>query len=411
MATKMMGRAVASALLVALCLLAGSTLTRVQGQCTTTDGGPLCGLTSQETGFFNQGLTNFNTQWAPIQGLGPVFTFKSCFGCHNSPAAGGGSFGKSTLFGKLNSDGSFNPLTNEGGPLLQSFSIGGQVAGCSLKGETLPADATIKSFRLMPPVMGFGLIDSIPDDAILANAVDQGDGIHGVANMTLDANGNLRPGRFGRKAQFPTVIQIDAAAFGHDIGVTTPLVPTEDLPSGNPIPAGCQIASTPNDPEGANLVPIFWFTLFLAPHQASALSASAQAGQQLFTSIGCAKCHIPTMQTAAQVFVPVDLKGNVVGPSAALSNQPVPLYSDLLLHDMGTGLADNFPQGQATGTQWRTTPLWGISLRSFFLHDGRTASLSTAITSHGGEATTVVNRFKALSATDQSNITSFLKSL
>jgi len=278
---------------------------------------------------------------------------------------------------------------------------------CQLSGEILPADATIVAKHLAPPTFGSGLIDSILDSDILAQAIDKGSGVHGVANMVPDELGVTRPGRFGRKAQFVTAMQFSASALAHDMGITNTYVPDEDLPSGQPIPPNCAVAPEPNDTNDTNLVATYHYLMYLAPNTPGAGNAN---GQALFTSVGCALCHLPSYTTQSIVKVKLDLNGSTI-QSKALSSQPVNLYSDLLLHDMGTTLQDQVPFGEATGTQWKTPPLWGLSLRTRYLHDGRATSLQTAIVLHGGEAATVVHNFRALSAQDQSDLILFISSL
>jgi CxxC motif-containing protein (DUF1111 family) len=388
-------------------------------------GPPLPNLSSFELDLYNRGIFPFDLSWSPNFGLGPVFTQTGCRGCHSTPVAGGFSTTKSTSFGKLNSDGSFNPLINEGGPLLQSKSVAPLISNgaCVLAGEVVPADATIVSKRVVPALFGSGLIDAIPDATILGNAANQANdplaqslGIHGVANMTPDFNGVLRPGRFGRKAQRPTLLQQVADAFQQDVGITNPLNPNEDLPQGQPVPPNCQVLRIqPNDAQGNEVVDIFQVLEFMAPVAPQPPTEQSLAGQTVFSSIGCALCHTPSLQTGSGVIVPLTLttSGTVATSetSAALSNQTANLYSDLLLHDMGPGLADGMVQGQATGSQWRTTPLWGLGQRTVFLHDGRTNNLDTAIRAHGGEAAGVVSNYVGLSADEKANLLAFLKSL
>lgn len=370
-------------------------------------GGPLPNLTTLETALFTGGQKNFFKLWDPIHGLGPVFTNSACANCHSQPVPGGNSPQKITLFGATNLDGSFNPLTGEGGPLLQPNSVSKFLPTCTLAGETIPADATIVGQRLSPPAFGSGLINSIDQNSILANAIDKGMGVHGTAAMVLDENGQSKVGRFGKKAQFADLLQFTSEALTHDLGVTSPLIPTEDLPQGQPIPPACELAAEPNDPGGKQLVAIFHFVEYLAPVTPGTPNVN---GQALFNSIGCALCHLPSYTTAPSVSVALDLNGKTL-VSKALSNQQVNLYSDLLLHDMGPGLADNIPQGAASGSQWRTTPLWGLSLRTQYLHDGRTTDLTTAIKDHGGEAQQVVQNFNTLSSSDQADLVSFISSL
>jgi CxxC motif-containing protein (DUF1111 family) len=412
-----------SAGLVILLLVAAATLlsnfaqlrpAHVQAQ--TTLGGPIAGLTSGQMTHFTIGQSQFNFPWDPVHGLGPVYTQTKCNLCHiktstAGPVSGGFNGDVSffnTFFGKLNSDGSFNPLTNEGGMLLQKLSVNKFIPGCPMPGEIIPTDATIVAKHMPPALFGDGMIDAIDDNMILANVGSKGFGITAVANMVTDYTGKTRVGRFGLKAQFASLMQITGEAFGHDTAVTNPIVPVEDLPQGKPIPGACVKRSVPNDPQGAETVQIFDFLTYLAPVTPGAGNSN---GQALFTTVGCALCHTPSYPTDAAVMIPSDLFGHFNGPIAALSNQTVNLYSDLLLHDMGTTLSDKIPQGLATASQWRTAPLWGLSQRTVFLHDGRAKTVSAAILDHGGEATQVIGMFSALSPSDQADLIAFISSL
>jgi CxxC motif-containing protein (DUF1111 family) len=257
-----------------------------------------------------------------------------------------------------------------------------------------------------------GLIDSIPDDQILAQAVDKGMGIHGIANIVNDEKGNLRVGKYGYKAQLATLMQITGGAMQHELGITNPINPTEDLPQGKPIPPNCSIPRQPND-NGRDLISTFHFSLYLAPNTPGTPNEN---GQALFTSVGCALCHLPSYTTGDKIVVPVEWNGRTIF-SKALSNQPVNLYSDLLLHDMGGRLGDGFPMGLASDTMFRTTPLWGLSTRipptstNGLLHDARTTDVKTAILRHAGEAKQVIDNFNALSAEDQADLIAFISSL
>ncbi len=397
-------------------------LSTVAAQSSSAVGGPLANLSPNETSLFLAGQTTFNLKWDPFRGLGPVFTQPNCNLCHASPVPGGSSAGSTgfTLpnhatnieFAKLNSDGSFNPLTNEGGPFLQGNSNKQNLVGCTLNPEVVPADATIVARRTSPATYGDGLIDAIPDATILANAVNQGLGIQGVANLVPDENGVLRPGRFGRKDEAPDLLTFVGNAMVHELGITNPIQPNEDNPQGVPAPVQCDGAHThPNDLTGANLIKFLHFEQFLAPNPPATLSASGLAGKATFESIGCNKCHVETMTTASTVKVLTNVTGGSFNDTKALANQKVALYSDLLLHNMGPGLADGMVFGNSTGNQFRTEPLWGLSLRTVYLHDGRATTLTSAITAHGGEAATVISNFNALTATDQANLITFLNSL
>jgi CxxC motif-containing protein (DUF1111 family) len=372
----------------------------------STLGGPIPNLTSLETTLFNTGVVEFNKIWDPTMGLGPVYTQSACTGCHRAPVVGGVSGGTVTVFGKTNSDGTFNPLSEEGGPFLQPQSITKFQKACTLSGEVVPADATIVSARLTLPLFGDGLINSITEADILSNAVDKGMGVHGTPNMVPDENGEIHVGRFGRKAQFADLLQSTSNAFSDDLGITTPLLPTENLPQGQPIPPNCLHGPNPND-NGKELYAAALYMEYLAPPVPGTGNSN---GQALFSSVGCALCHLPSYTTAPAVNVQISIDGRII-QSRALSSQPVNLYSDLLLHDLGAVDGDGVPQGEASATQWRTAPLWGLGLRNHFMHAGTAMSLQDAIAAHGGEASTVVGNFNALRSTDRQDLLAFLQSL
>ena len=419
--------AVASAFLVALLWFTSPT---VHAQSSTL-GSPLPGLTSDQTTLFNNGLKTFDTKWDAFKGLGPVFTQAACFTCHgggiSSPTGipGQSSAIRGTRYGKWNSDGTFNYLDgtgtfpeNEGGPILHSQTVAqfvNKLPHCHVPGEVVPSDATVVNQIRSPQLFGLGLIDAIPESAILANAVDRGMGIQGVPNMVPDQSGNLHVGRFGQKASVPNLLFFTLSAMFNELGITSPTFPNEHLPQGiGPIPLACESdPNVPQDPNGAHSVSIYQFEVFLAPQTPQSLSAAAQVGKTMFETIGCNLCHVEQMQTDPNATVFTDLNGGNLGPVAALDNQAVFLYSDLLLHDLGPGLSGGIPLGQATLTQWRTAPLWGLSSRRTFgfLHDGHTTSVDQAIRDHGGEASQVISNYAGLSPIERSDLLAFLNSL
>ena len=312
---------------------------RVNAQ--TTLGGPLAGLTTGQLSHFTTGMTQFDFSWDAVHGLGPVYTNTNCNNCHAQPVFGGYNTAlRTTFFGSLNSDGSFNPLTNKGGFILQPLSVSKFIKGCALAGETTAnTGATIIAQRVPPPLFGDGLIDSIDDSTILANAGPKGLGISGVANMVPDYTGITRVGRFGRKGQFASLLQVVGEAFLHDIGITNPVATTEDCPQGNcNVPANCFKKSTSklNDP-GPETIQIYDFVVYLAPNIPGAVNTN---GQTQFNNVGCSLCHTVSYQTDPAAKVITDFAGHTNGPITALSNQTVSLYSDLLLHHMGPNLAD-----------------------------------------------------------------------
>jgi CxxC motif-containing protein (DUF1111 family) len=286
-------------------------------------------------------------------------------------------------------------------------------------------------FRIPTPVFGAGLIEQIPDAAILANQaanapLTQPLGIRGRANfavsgrtVTGQANNNGNDGtiaRFGWKAQNKSLLLFSGEAYNVEMGITNEIFPTERDETSR-----CQYAAVPNDALNTEAVTAIdgllaiekfaVFQRFLAPPVPSSDkpggALSIQRGRNQFASTGCALCHTPTLQT-----------GN--SAVAALRNRPANLYSDLLLHDMGPGLADGVSQGQAGPSEFRTAPLWGLGQRVFFLHDGRTSDLMQAIQAHqsgssrtgnASEANEVVNRFNDLSEFQKQDLVNFLRSL
>ena len=376
-------------------------------------GGPLSGLTTGQLTKFTTGMTQFDFAWDPVHGLGPIYTNNSCNNCHAQPVVGGYDNGnRVTYFGKLNSDGSFNPLTNEGGIVLQPLSGSKFIPGCTVAGEVIPSDANLITQNLPPPLFGAGLIDAIPDANIEANAVNKGMGIDGTVNMVTDWNGQSRVGHFGYKAQYASLLYSTGFQFNTEVGITNPVSTMENCPGGNcNIPPNCLKRKDPNDPNGVETIQLFDFESFLAPPTPGSGNSN---GQALFTSIGCILCHTQSYTTPPNVQIPTDFHGHTQTVQA-LSNQTVNLYSDLLLHHMGTGLADGFPFGMATGDQFRTTPLWGLSFRTVYLHDGRANNLTSAILDHSvngdGEAAQVIQNFNALSPQDQADLVAFISSL
>ena len=250
------------------------------------------------------------------------------------------------------------------------------------------------SLRIPSPVFGVGLLEAVPNKTIeqLADPEDiNGDGISGKVNQVWDVQTqSMAMGRFGWKASHPTLIQQTASAYVNDMGVTNPLFTEPD-------------GSADIDEEilgDAN----FYVQTLAVPARTLMNNSEVQKGEMLFTEAKCAACHISTLKTGKY-----EVK--------ELSNQTIHPYTDLLLHDMGEELADNRPDFLATGTEWRTPPLWGIGLTqtvlpySSFLHDGRARTVEEAILWHGGEAEASREAFRNLSASDRSALVKFLRSL
>ncbi|RJF87991.1 thiol oxidoreductase [Oleomonas cavernae] len=265
--------------------------------------------------------------------------------------------------------------------------------------------------RVAPPMIGLGLLEAIPAEAILAHADPDdrdGDGISGRPNRV---GPERRLGRFGWKAGQPDVALQTAHAFAGDLGLSTPLVGRSHGDC-MPAQAQCLAAATGDDPAAGIEVttPMFDLAVFYArnlavPARRGAGDAQVLAGKKLFYEIGCISCHVPKFVTARDDAAPEQ------------SFQLIWPYSDLLLHDMGDGLADNRPEGAANGREWRTPPLWAIGLtaqvsgRTEFLHDGRARSLLEAILWHGGEGQRSRDAVVGLSRAQRESLIDFLNSL
>ena len=362
----------------------------------------LPGLTNDQLAAFARGDAEFERRFAPTTGLGPIFNNVSCASCH-------GGDGRGRLSNALQRIGSVEDdfLRAVGGPQIQDKAIAGADA------ERLPTGVAV-SLRLPPPVFGSGLIDAIPDAAILSRADPDdrdGDGISGRPNLVTpadyvvpNAEAGQRIGRFGRKAQTATLVEQTTEAYHQDMGITSEFRPRENFNPLSSVPA--DVADRAVDPEITlgTLQAVVHYLRTLAPPKPGADTDARTQARAAFATVGCASCHVPVLQTGAS-------------PIGALSNRPVELYSDLLLHDMGDALADNRPDGSATGREWRTTPLWGLRLMREFLngqvllmHDGRARTVEEAILLHGGEARRARDAFAALTDGQRRALIDFVES-
>lgn len=365
-------------------------------------GGPVAGLDAARRAEFADGFNVFRQRENAESGLGPVFNDASCIACHGAPAPGGGSRRAVTLFGRVDAAGAFDPLVHLGGPLLQDRAL-----RPSLR-ERVPTEANVTARRVTTPLFGAGLIEAIPDAALRTLAATPGkpDGIRGRVSLVRDlATGDERVGRFGWKAQHATLVAFSADAFAHELGVTNRFFRADNAPNGDlsRLDSADRVLDPEDDADPASGRADLdraasYMRLLAAPtRNASSTTPEARAGQALFTSLACAACHTPELRT---------------GPSgiAALANKPVPLYSDLLLHDMGA-LGDGIAQGSAGPREMRTAPLWGLGRRGVYLHDGRAGTIDAAIRAHAGEAAPARALYVALPATRREQLLAFLRSL
>ena len=364
-------------------------------------GGPLAGLTAVEFEEFRLGLDDFLEVETSDEGLGPAFNGTSCAGCHNVPAIGGVSPVAEVRAGRLSAAG-FEPLVPSGDTLFHLFSI--PTHSCQ---PPIPADANVIARRVPVPVFGAGLIEAIEDETIrgLEDPQDHDrDGVSGrVAIVTDLATGERRVGRFGWKAQHATLLTFGADAYRNEMGITNDLFPTEAAAGVDA--ARMLLCDRIPDPEDITdprtrrrgIDNFASFMRFLAPVARGPLDAAvAVEANRLFSAVGCASCHTPTLPT---------------GPSSnpLFNRRPVALFSDLLLHDVGTG--DGIQQASAEPNELRTPALWGLRFRRPLLHDGSAATIDAAVRRHAGEARLAREGYERLSDADRTSLLAFLNSL
>ncbi|XOV92612.1 MAG: di-heme oxidoredictase family protein [Bacteroidota bacterium] len=393
--------------------------------------------------FFKRNWVTAPSSTENLDGLGPLFNTRSCSSCHALDGRGApplaGEEPVSLLFrlsrpGKIewetiddeNYGGQFNPLAilgvePEGIVSIDYEIINGQFGDGityelkkpiysfeNLKYGPFPDDLMI-SPRIAPHMVGLGLLEAIEEETILGFADPDdldGDGISGKANYVREVISDEQLiGRFGWKANQPTVRQQVAGAFQGDIGITSNIFPNQPCASGQ---ADCHESISGGEPELTDdiLDRVTLYSEVLAvPARRNWDNPDVLSGKMIFSDLGCSSCHIPKITTGSHPEHP------------ELSNQIIRPFTDLLLHDMGEGLADHRPDGFANGNEWKTPPLWGIGLiktvsgHTNFLHDGRARNLEEAILWHGGEADSIKEAYKKLSAADREAVIKFLESL
>lgn len=406
-------------------------------------------LSYDEQADFGIGNSFFRQNWviAPASttardGLGPFFNAISCSSCHFKDGRGRPQFADNETGHGLLLRLSI-PGVDAHGASLPDPIYGGQLQDNAILGQTTKGTYTIAyspivetyadgstvtlqkpiytignlgfgamaanvkiSPRIANQVIGLGLLEAVSEATILGfSTLNTQNGVSGKANYVYDVVSNsTKLGRFGWKANQPTIRQQAAAAFSGDMGITTSLFPNENIPFGV---NGSAIANG-GEPEisDSNFDKVVLYSSTLAvPARRNYTDPIVLAGKKSFETIGCASCHIPKMTTGATHDI------------AALRNQVIRPYTDMLLHDMGINLADDTPDFLASGSEWRTPPLWGIGLintvnsHTFLLHDGRAKNVEEAILWHGGEASYSKTEFKKLSKTERQALLSFIDSL
>ena len=384
--------------------LAAVAVAPLLGQGTPTrPGDPLPGITPREFDAFRVGLNAFTGVETVDDGLGPAFNGTSCGVCHSVPALGGVSPMAELRAGHRNADGTFRGLDADGSTLVHTFSVPNHV--CQ---PVLPADMNVVARRVPIPLFGAGLIEAIPDDTLLALAdpLDRNrDGSAGRASIVIDlATGDRRVGRFGWKAQVATLLTFSGDAYRNEMGITNDIFPAEYAygVAGQQMKV-CDVAPDPEDKRdpvtGLRDIDHFaTFMRFLAPIARGPVDDGVRDGERVFASIGCAACHVPALTTGAS-------------SNPLFDRRTVPLYSDLLLHNVGTG--DGIRQADSTASpeEMKTPPLWGVRFRRPLLHDGSAATVEDAISRHAGEAQAARQGFARLDDHSRASLLAFLGSL
>lgn len=412
-------------------------------------GVPVPTLTTAQLDTFRKGADLFNAHWKVFWfevgewGAGPTFNAMGCSECHQrngrgAPVAGGPDAHSMVVrLSRRGADAVGGPLPDPVyGDQLQTKGVTGvvpmegavEVAWIDSRitlgdGEVVTLrrpqvtfrdlrfgrmdDDLLSSPRVPPSMVGMGLLDAIADDTILElERQSTAAGMHGHANRVWDfARNGAAIGRFGHKASQPTLRQQIAAAFSGDIGVSSDYFPEQNCPGPQ---QACRELMAAGRPELGQMrwnAVEFHLRAAAVPARRDVDDPEVRRGELLFAQTQCAACHMPALQTADVPGLP------------ALSRQIIRPYTDLLLHDMGDGLADNRPDFKAGGREWRTAPLWGIGLSgtvngvTTYLHDGRARTLAEAILWHGGEAQDAADRFRAMAKDDRDALVRFLSSL
>lgn len=403
------------------------------------------GLNAHDSRFHSLGDAGFSqtfiTDPAPrFGGLGPVFNNVSCISCHHNDGKGTPTAGTVTSSMLMRVSTGIN--NEHGGPGAVS-GYGNQIQDLSVHGVApeakvsitytdkivsypdgttvtlrMPSYALLNTYagidphqlspRLAPPVFGLGLLECIPEATIagFAQANRQNtNGIKGHANYVYNPQTKRTElGRFGLKANTATLYVQVASAYQQDMGITNTLFPLESC-YGQPQMSAVFNPGQPNLPDSILNEVVFYVKSLAVPARRNVADAIVKRGQQLFTQIACAGCHIPTMRTGIDFSLP------------QISNQRIHPYTDLLLHDMGADLADGYTDYLAGGNDWKTPALWGVGLfdktngTAYYLHDGRARTIEEAILWHGGEAANARNGFMQLSSEDRQAVIKFIRSL
>jgi CxxC motif-containing protein (DUF1111 family) len=335
-------------------------------------------------------------------GLGPVYNAQACRECHQNPVSGSSTQVTELRVGRTDAFGNF--VDRPGGSLINDRAIHPDIQ------ERVAGEDTVRATRSALTLLGLGFVEAIADTTLTNIQTGQSSTVRGtIVNVPLlEAQGQTRIGRFGWKDQHASLVSFAADAYLNEMGITSPLQPTENTSNGSSVAAFDAVAD-PEDTGGQFGTDIDAFVNFMRSTKVPPRDTrfDVTAGQNLFSSIGCADCHIPTIQTAPPG---TSINGGTFTVPAELGDKIIHPYSDFLLHDVGTG--DGIVQGSTiTRNRMRTPPLWGLRVRPRLMHDLASFTRNDAIARHGGQATAARNNFNALTLTQKNDLIAFLNSL
>jgi|ERR1700710_60647 len=358
---------------------------------------------------FDLDRAQFDTVEQIADGLGPVYNAQACRECHQNPVSASSAQVNELRAGKLNNDGTF--VDHPGGSLINDRAI-----DAAIQEHVFDTD-TIRTFRTSLNLLGDGFVEATPDSEFTRIQSAQPVGMKGTIVMVpvLEANTpTTRIARFGWKNQHASLLSFAADAYLNEIGITSPLFPTENTSNGNSVAAFDTVLDPEDAPTGAHPFgpDVEAFTRFMrstkAPPRAPSISdtETPTAGEVVFDRIGCVTCHTDSITTAPKGTV---FNGGTFTVDGSLGSKTYHPYGDFMLHNIKTG--DGIVQAQASGTLIRTAPLWGLRTRTRLMHDGQSLTILDAINRHAGQAASSVGSFNALSAADNSALFVFLNSL
>jgi CxxC motif-containing protein (DUF1111 family) len=364
---------------------------------------PLDGLSAADVAEFHRGDDLFDLPFRPVDGLGPYFIRTSCGSCHAEGSRGPGLVQKMAI---VDADGVTAAADQSALPYGHTIRQG--LAAGAMTPLTAPQRPDVLvTIRLGPPVLGRGYMEAIADaeiQRIAAEEATRSDAIHGTIPMTtFDSvpsgdgfstyhTGDTVIGRFGVKARVATLDDFTADAFQGDMGMTTPMRPTE-LPNPDHLTDDAR-AGVDLDQEHVDRV-AFYLRRIAIPRRVGL----TERGAALFDQVACSACHTPSLHTRADY------------PIAQLADIDAPVFTDMLLHDMGDGLADGMTDGGGGSRDWRTAPLIGLRFSKLYLHDGRASTVTDAILMHGGEAEASVAALTALTQADRDALIAYVEAL